>query len=382
MNASRRGPLRGDARMPAVLATGRAPPERALQVRGDRRGPPRAPKGLKKSDLENKLLITRTSGRNFGSIGEAWVDVSRLWVACFDVVERRLPIATRVCGGVYLQALREVGDVVLIHADKDYRPDVEMGRQGLTTLTGLRVMSDSGVVLGKVRDFLFDPSSGRIMEIIFDSLGLPFLPTEFLDRYAVDVQDIRAIRLNEGAIYLRGASNWRKVGNGKFQYIVDLLPGQGADPQGWQGFEMETMEDQVSGELQTEYRQLLEESRRQQEAYYAAYGQQPMNRGGARPGPGPSPSPPPQWAQQQQEYAGRASGRAVGQAPGPSGRAPGSAAPPRGPQPGAQGRPGRKIDEWLVKDERMAEARQVEVQMEAGGPQGYQEEGGELNRRS
>ncbi|GMH32386.1 hypothetical protein BSKO_00220 [Bryopsis sp. KO-2023] len=351
----------------ALATNGSVPYERSIEVRNPQKAaitrspPPRRFQGLRKSDLENKLLITRTSGRKFGTIGEAWVDPRRLWVAAFDIVDGGVsvpfstaPVGASVRGGVFVKSLREVGDVVLIHSDQEYCPDGRMNRDGLTVLTGLDVKTESGELLGKVRDFVFDPNTGRILKLVFDELGLPGLPVSYLDQSAFDVRDISRIAIPEATIYLRSSARWMRVSNGKYSFLAKFGSILSFFNESQPIPEMDSM-DTVPTELQEEYKKILEESRKQQEAYYSMYGNQP--RGSS---PRDSPSTSEYGRQQTADFR-----RTGAPPPPPRRRAMSQPEPPqferRGPNQGPMSRNGggnpgnKKIDDWLVKEEMAGE---------------------------
>jgi len=110
----------------------------------------------------NKQVITRTSGRALGSLCACWMDPGRRELVSFDVDDRRtggggggagLPLvggAQRV-GNLPLAALRQIGDVVLVHDEQGlYEQDLD-GRLGFVNPIGLEVRTAAGEFLGKVR---------------------------------------------------------------------------------------------------------------------------------------------------------------------------------------------------------------------------------------
>lgn len=275
-------PLGGQGRRPAPngappFDTG-APGRAALA----RVPPPTRVRGIRKSDLESKLLITQRTGRKFGSVGEAWVDPRRLRVASFDIAEATwgpslVGLASgTIRGGVFVKNLREIGDVVLIQGDQDFCPEMQMNRQGLTVLSGLEVRSETGELLGKVRDFVFDPNTGRIMKLIFDRLGLPFLKVGLINEFIVDVKEVVRIVIPEGAIYIRSPAQYSQLSAGKYNFLANLggvleLLG---DDQSEETLGLSGNLENDGGMIEEQYQKILEESRKQQEAYYALYGSQ------------------------------------------------------------------------------------------------------------
>eukprot|EP00210_Caulerpa_lentillifera_P001765 g1695.t1 len=230
---------------------------------------------LRKSDLEEKLLITRTTGRKFGIVGEAWVDPRKLTIQNFDVVSKKQIIRTEVIGSISMESIREVGDVVLIHSDRDFNYSILSNRLPLTTLPGLKLVLDNGTAVGKVIDFIFDPESGRIVQLVFHTKNFPFAKAKHFDQFAIPVQNISKIVLSENVVYLKNTAMWKKVGAGEYQFLANFIPSfdQNSDEDEVEA-EMQYYANGASAKLQSQYQQLLEESKRQQEAYYATYGQQ------------------------------------------------------------------------------------------------------------
>lgn len=244
---------------------------RSLELAKPRRQPSR--RFLRKSDLEDKLLITRTTGRQFGTVGEAWVEPRRLQVQSFDVTVRTQLLRTDLRGSVPLKCIREVGDVVLIHSDVDFNSDALAPRLNLMTIPGLKLVLDNGRVVGQCVDFVFEPETGRIVQLVFHTVNLPFADRRWFDQFAIPVQSISRIVLSEKTIYLKEDASWKKVAVGEYQFLANLIPSfesQLSDEE--ERAERMLLEDGRASTLQTQYQQLLEESRRQQKAYYAKYG--------------------------------------------------------------------------------------------------------------
>lgn len=56
----------------------------------------------------------------------------------------------------------------------------------------LEVQTESGSVLGRVRDFLFDPDSGRVASILYDRLGSTVLPRQTFNVFSVPITEVLA----------------------------------------------------------------------------------------------------------------------------------------------------------------------------------------------
>lgn len=319
--------------------------------------PPTRVRGIRKSDLESKLLITQRTGRKFGAVCEAWVDPRRLRVAAFDVAESGwgpslVGLASgTIRGGVFVKNLREVGDVVLIQGDRDFCPEMQMNRQGLTVLSGLEVRSETGELVGKVRDFVFDPDTGRIMKLIFDRLGLPFLRVGLIDEFILDVKEIVRIVIPEGAIYIRSPAQYSQLSSGKYNFLSSL--GGVLEMLGNERSERTVGQDRIveddGGMIEDQYQRILEESRKQQEAYYAMYGSQVPGLAKDQRSAPPESRPRSVSQQQTPQRTRRPIPEYSRVAPTLSQRRQ-VKSNPRGPS--GQGERGTQINDWLVRDSR------------------------------
>jgi sporulation protein YlmC with PRC-barrel domain len=62
-----------------------------------------------------------------------------------------------------------------------------------TTLINNEVVTESGELLGKVRDFRFDPETGDLLFLIVASIGNPIIPASLISTYELDVNEIIAV---------------------------------------------------------------------------------------------------------------------------------------------------------------------------------------------
>ena len=154
---------------------------------------------VQRSTLAGKHVITRTTGADLGVISQVWVDCAgggASWrVVALDVRPSRLLSALNgEADCVMLSSLRQIGDVVLVHDERDA---VDGSRAkaggilfGLLDLTGKEVVTETGAYLGKVRDFTFSPEDGAMTSLHFDALGAPAIPAGVVSTYAVDTADV------------------------------------------------------------------------------------------------------------------------------------------------------------------------------------------------
>lgn len=142
---------------------------------------------LTRSDVVGKAVITRTSGLKLGVVRQAWVDASRWELVSLDVAPNALAIGES-SDAVMLQSLRQVGDVVLVHDESVLESN--LSTYGLNTLVGCELVTESGEYLGRVRDYLFHPESGKVVDIVFDSLGVPLIPDSIVSTYSLNVVEV------------------------------------------------------------------------------------------------------------------------------------------------------------------------------------------------
>ncbi|KAK3234353.1 hypothetical protein CYMTET_55387 [Cymbomonas tetramitiformis] len=140
---------------------------------------------LTRSDIVNKQVITRTGGSQLGVVTQLWVDSTRWEVVSLDLRQNLLFGDLEF---LLLESLRQVGDVILVHDEDALEPDLSV--YGLYTLIGSEVITESGEPLGRVRDFTFEPDSGRVARIHFDALGVPLIPDSVVSSYSLSVEEV------------------------------------------------------------------------------------------------------------------------------------------------------------------------------------------------
>ncbi len=140
------------AQPPFAGGRGQQPPQPMALVRRPSYAPAaqQQPVYLNLSQVTEKAVITRNSGKNLGTVGEAWVDPQRLEVVSFELEAKRGVSSTAV-GTVPLQALKQIGDVVLVQDEAASEQVPLDSRYGFVKLLGMEVRSRRGTVLGKVR---------------------------------------------------------------------------------------------------------------------------------------------------------------------------------------------------------------------------------------
>lgn len=143
--------------------------------------------------LMDKEVITRTSGRKLGYIHQLYVDPARLEVFSIYMRPNLSNFAATPTAHVLLSSLRQIGDVVLVHDEKSLMDPPGDENYGYVPLIGSEIQTEDGRVLGKVRDYLFNPDDGRIITVRYDALGIPSIPQSLLTCYSINWRDIVAV---------------------------------------------------------------------------------------------------------------------------------------------------------------------------------------------
>ena len=156
-------------------------------------------------------VIARTSGRCLGVVDHMYIDPRTLRVASVDLRPKGLAAAAgldldgaRSSGrarNLPLATLCQVGDVVLVHDERalGFAPLDETA--GCARLTGVDVVSSSGLPLGRVRGYAFDPDTGDLLALRYDALGAPRVPEGAMTVWEVAAADVA--RVTRAAVTLR-----------------------------------------------------------------------------------------------------------------------------------------------------------------------------------
>jgi sporulation protein YlmC with PRC-barrel domain len=178
---------------------------------------------LQMSQVVGKNVITRTSGRNLGTVTELMVDVSRLEVVSLALEKKRNALASDPVGFVPLTALRQIGDVVLVHDETALNmmsaPDMQYN---VRSLTGTEVFRDQRSI-GKVRDFSFSPDTGAVSSLTYDEFGLPLLPLAFFDCFTIPISDVYQVDPYQNKVVLWGNTRGVLASRGLFTVLPSLL---------------------------------------------------------------------------------------------------------------------------------------------------------------
>ena len=140
---------------------------------------------LTRSQLMGKEVVTRTSGARLGQCSQMWVDAENWMVEALAIRQNAL---TGGVDHVKLSALRQVGDVVLVHDENAV--ERRWSAYNLSPLIGCDVITEAGAFIGRVRDYEFDPEDGSVKRLIVDAWGISAIPDDVISTYAVDVREV------------------------------------------------------------------------------------------------------------------------------------------------------------------------------------------------
>ncbi len=141
---------------------------------------------VKRSDILNTQVIARNNGKRLGVISQLWVDIDQREVVALSLRDNLLAI-----GGVprymFLSSIRQVGDVILVE-NEDAIEDVDT--DAFSSLVNSEVITETGELLGRVRNFQFDEENGKVSSLIIASFGLPQIPQQLLSTYELPIEEI------------------------------------------------------------------------------------------------------------------------------------------------------------------------------------------------
>ena len=140
-------------------------------------------------------VISKSSAKRLGIVTQIWLDVDRRQVMGVSVADRYVPGTPIGIGDTFYMSLENIAllgpDAILVDDESVLEDDLVSDRY--TSLIGNEVVTESGELLGKVRDFKFDPLNGDLFYLILSSIGSPFIPSSVISTYELDVNEIIAV---------------------------------------------------------------------------------------------------------------------------------------------------------------------------------------------
>ncbi|AFY61747.1 PRC-barrel domain-containing protein [Synechococcus sp. PCC 6312] len=139
---------------------------------------------LQRGDLIGTQVITRDSGRKLGVINQVWVDIDQRSVVALGM---RNTLFTGEQRYIYLDSIRQIGDVVLVDTEDSLEP---VNVFNYSTLIDSEVITETGELLGKVRGFKFEVETGKVTDLVIASFGLPWIPSQLISTYELPIDEI------------------------------------------------------------------------------------------------------------------------------------------------------------------------------------------------
>lgn len=142
-----------------------------------------------RSDMLGTQVITRDTGKRLGVVSQLWVDVDRGEVVALGLRDSILPgMMSGTEQVMLLSSIRQIGDVILVDDDTAIEDNVDLSP--FTKMVNSEVVTESGELLGRLRDFKFDVVNGQLESVVIASLGLPQIPDQVISTYELPVDEI------------------------------------------------------------------------------------------------------------------------------------------------------------------------------------------------
>ncbi|MGF1460448.1 MAG: PRC-barrel domain-containing protein [Leptolyngbyaceae cyanobacterium] len=142
-----------------------------------------------RSDFLGTQVVTRTTGKSLGFVSQLWVDIDRCEVVAVGLREQLLPgVMSGTEHTMQLSSIRQVGDVILVDDDDVIEDDLNL--TPYSTMINSEVITESGEMLGRLRDLKFDVVTGKLESIVIASFGLPKIPDQVISTYELPVDEI------------------------------------------------------------------------------------------------------------------------------------------------------------------------------------------------
>jgi sporulation protein YlmC with PRC-barrel domain len=140
-------------------------------------------------------VISKATARRLGIVTEVWLDVDQRRIMGFTVAQSFLPGTPIGFGETFYLPLAKIsllGPDALLVDDETALEEIEVSDR-YTRLIGDEVVTESGELLGKVRDYRFDAKSGELFYLIISSISSPYVPSVLISTYELDVNEIIAV---------------------------------------------------------------------------------------------------------------------------------------------------------------------------------------------
>jgi len=140
-------------------------------------------------------VFSKRSAVRLGIVTQIWLDVDQRRVVGMTVAERFVPGTPIGIGDTFFMSLDNIDllgpDAILVD-DESILEDILITER-YTSLINNEVVTESGELLGKVRDCKFEPETGSLQFLIVASIGNPIIPASLISTYELDVNEIIAV---------------------------------------------------------------------------------------------------------------------------------------------------------------------------------------------
>lgn len=142
---------------------------------------------LQRSEILGTQVITRDKAQRLGIVSQLWVDVDRREIVALALRDNLLAVAG-IPKFLYLEDVREIGDVVLVDDERVIEDDFDT--EAYSTLINSEVITETGEPLGRVRGFRFNTKDGTLISIVIASIGLPRIPEQVISTYELSIEQV------------------------------------------------------------------------------------------------------------------------------------------------------------------------------------------------
>ena len=139
-----------------------------------------------RSEFINTQVITRNTGKKLGFVKEILVDIDQRKVVALGLRDNIFSLSG-MPRYMYLSSSHQIGDVVLVE-DEDVIETVDI--DAYSSVVNCEVITETGELLGRVRDFEFNLETGKVSSIIIASLGLPQIPDQLISTYELSIEQV------------------------------------------------------------------------------------------------------------------------------------------------------------------------------------------------
>jgi sporulation protein YlmC with PRC-barrel domain len=142
-----------------------------------------------RSDLLGTQVITRSTGKRLGVVGQLWVDIDRREVFALGIRENMLSgVLSNNQQMMLLSSIYQIGDVILVDDGSVLEDDFDV--EAYSSLINCEVITETGELLGKVRGFKFNANNGKVVSLVIASIGLPLIPDQIVSTYELSIEEV------------------------------------------------------------------------------------------------------------------------------------------------------------------------------------------------